>query len=196
MIAGAIDPREGILYIYKEHYENQKSIKYHAEQMKQKILNHIPQGQLYKMVADPKGKAKSEKDMRSTYDYYAEYDIFFQPGINKIEDGILKVYSYMEMGKLKVFNTCINTLKEGTSYKYPKRDLITDKNAGEKPLDKDNHAMDCLKYVIAELPDDPAQLVNLSYSRYDYPENTDTSWLPHALQDDPVEAYAEWASFY
>lgn len=198
MLAGAIDPKEGILHIYKEHYQNQKSIKYHSEKMKEKILNEIPIGKHLKNVGDPKGRAKSEKDMRSTFDYYGEYGIYFQPGINKIEDGILKVFSYFEMGKVKVHDTCVNTIKEGVNYKYPKKSLVEDKNHGEKPVDKDNHAMDCLKYMIAELPDDPTQLINLSYNRQEYygKIGNDNNWLPHALQDDPVEAYAEWASFY
>jgi phage terminase large subunit len=198
MLAGAIDPKSGILYIYKEHYENGKSIKYHAGQMKKKILDEIPHGCLMKMVADPKGKARSEKDFKSTYDYYAEYDIYFTPGINKIEDGILKTFSYFEMGKLKIFNTCINTIREGTAYKYPKRDLLTDKNAGEKPVDKDNHAMDSLKYIVAELPDDPDQLVNLSYNRNDYYGDTigEQSYLPHALQEEPEESWNDWSAYY
>jgi hypothetical protein len=87
MLAGAVDPKEGVLHIYREHYENGKSIKYHANAMKTKILNEISLGKLRRMVADPKGKAKTEKDLRSTYDYYAEYEIYFEPGINKIEDG-------------------------------------------------------------------------------------------------------------
>lgn len=196
MLAGAIDPKAGELHIYKEHYQNQKSIKYHSEKMKEKILNEIPIGKHLKNVGDPKGKAKSEKDMRSTFDYYAEYGIYFQPGINKIEDGILKVFSYFEMGKVKVHDTCVNTIREGVNYKYPKKSLVEDKNHGEKPVDKDNHAMDCLKYMIAELPDDPTQLVNISYSRYDYQQKADDSWLPHALQEETTDSYEEWASYY
>lgn len=197
MIAGAIDPQEGVLHIYREHYENGKSIKYHAGVMKKRILDEIPQGRIIKMVADPKGKAKSEKDMRSTYDYYAEYDIFFEPGINKIEDGILKVFSYMEMKKVKIHDTCVNTIREGVNYKYPKQDLVSDKNAGEKPVDKDNHAMDCLKYMIAELPDDPMQLSNMSYNRQEYYGNMiKDAHLPHALQDDVDMGYGDWSSYY
>lgn len=198
MLAGAVDPKDGIVYIYKEHYENGKSIKYHAEQMKKKILNEIPSGKLRKLMGDPKGKARSERDMRSTFDYYAEYGIYFEPGINKIEDGVMKVFSYFEMGKLKIFNTCINTIREGTSYKYPKQELISNKNAGDKPLDKDNHSMDSLKYLCAELPDDPSQLVNFSYNRNAYyAAEKDDGWLPHALREDkPINDYSDWSSYY
>jgi phage terminase large subunit len=198
MLGGAIDPKKGELHIYREHYEAGKSIKYHAGEMKKKILNSIPQGRLRRMVADPKGKAKSEKDFRSTYDYYAEYDIYFDPAINKIEDGILKAFSYMEMKKVWIHDNCVNTIREGVNYKYPKQDLMSDKNPTEKPVDKDNHAMDCLKYMIAELPDDPTQLVNLSYNRNDYYGNTisEQNYLPHALQEEPEESWNDWSVYY
>lgn len=196
MLAAAIDPDKGMVYIYKEHYENEKSIKYHANAMKTKILNEIPPGRLVKIVGDPKGKARSDKDMRSTFDYYAEYEIFFEPGINKIEDGIMKVFSYFEMDKLKIFNTCTKTIWEGTKYKYPKQDLMSDKNAGDKPVDKDNHAMDTLKYIMAELPDNPSDLENKSYGRYMY-QDKQADWIPHALQDEPAISYAnDWAGYY
>jgi hypothetical protein len=108
------------------------------------------------------------------------------------------VFSYFEMGKIRIHDCCINTIKEGVSYKYPKQDLVSDKNASEKPVDKDNHAMDCLKYMVAELPDDPTQLINISYNRNEYhnSEKSDDSWLPHALQDEPQDSYGEWSSYY
>lgn len=198
MYAGAIDPQQGVLHIYKEHYQNGKSIKYHAEVMKKNILDEIAPGRLRKLVGDPKGKAKSEKDMRSTFDYYAEYGIYFEPGINKIEDGVLKVFSYMEMGKVKVHDNCIKMIWEGTRYRYPKQDLLSDKNPTEKPVDKDNHAMDTLKYIIAELPDDPMQLLNESFNRQEYYGNIsrEESHLPHALQDEPEGYDTDWSEFY
>ena len=142
-LAAAIDPRLGEVHIYREHYKAEKSIKWHAQQMKEKIYNEIPTGRLRKVIGDPKGKARSERDMRSTFDYYAEYEIYFTPGINKIEDGIQKVYGYMEMGKLKIHESCAKTIWEGTRYTYPKQEMVANKNASEKPMDKDNHAMDC-----------------------------------------------------
>ena len=198
MLAGAIDPKDGVLHVYREHYENGKSIKYHAGEMKTKILNEIPSGRLMRQVADPKGKAVSERDMRSTYDYYAEYDIYFEPGINKIEDGVMKVFSYMEMDKVKIHDCCKMTIWEGVQYLYPKQDLVSNKNPSEKPVDKNNHAMDCLKYMIGELPDDPSQLTNLSYNRNEYYGNMEKdTWLPHALQEDkPINDYSDWSSYY
>ena len=197
MLAAAIDPSTGVVHIYKEHYEAGKSIKYHAKVMN-KILASIPAGRLRKMVADPKGRAKSEKDMRSTFDYYAEYGIYFEAGINKIEDGIMKVFSYMEMDKLVIHDNCINTIWEGTRYRYPKQDLLSDKNPTEKPVDKDNHAMDTLKYIIAELPDDPHQLLNESFNRQEYygTISREEAHLPHALQDDPIDTYDDWSQYY
>ena len=116
----------GEVHIYKEHYQAEKSIKWHATQMHEKIYNAIPTGRLRKVIGDPKGKARSVKDMRSTYDYYAEYGIYFTPGINKIEDGIQKVYGYMEAGKLKVHENCVKTIWEGTNYKYPKQEMVSE----------------------------------------------------------------------
>jgi hypothetical protein len=198
MLAAAIDPNEGVLHIYREHYEAGKSIKYHAGVMKKKILDEIAPGRLRKLVADPKGKAKSEKDMRSTYDYYAEYGIFFEPGINKIEDGVMKVFSYMEMDKIRIHDCCINTIWEGTRYRYPKQDLLSDKNPTEKPVGKDDHAMDTLKYIVSELPDDPHQLLNESFNRQEYYGTIarEETHLPHALQDDPVDTADSWEHYY
>lgn len=197
-LAAAIDPRMGEVHIYAEHYRAEKSIKWHAEQMHQRIYKPIPTGRLRKVIGDPKGKARSEKDMRSTFDYYGEYGIFFQPGMNKLEDGIQKVYTYIDSSKLKIHDCCIKTIWEGTRYKYPKQELMADKNASEKPVDKDNHAMDCLRYILAELPDNPDSLINMSYGMaLNYSSTRDDSFLPHALQDDPIENHNDdWYTYY
>ena len=197
-LAAAIDPRLGEVHIYTEHYRAEKSIKWHAEQMHEKIYKRIPTGRLRKVIGDPKGKARNEKDMRSTFDHYAEYGIYFTPGINKIEDGIQKVYSYMESGKLKIHDCCVKTIWEGTRYKYPKQDLVSDKNASEKPVDKDNHAMDCLRYILAELPDNPDMLVNQSYGiALNVSHETNQDFLPHALRDETESnSTHDWYNYY
>ena len=197
-LAAAIDSRMGEVHIYKEHYQAEKSIKWHAEQMKEKIYNRIPTGRLRKVIGDPKGKARSEKDMRSIFDNYAEYGIYFTPGINKIEDGIQKVYTYMDSRRLKIHDCCVKTIWEGINYKYPKQDLVSEKNASEKPVDKDNHAMDCLRYILAELPDNPDSLINQSYGlALNVSRETNQEFLPHALRDEPVHNTSnDWYDYY
>jgi hypothetical protein len=81
-------------------------------------------------------------------------------------------------------SNCVNTIREGREYKYKESDLDQVKNRGEKPVDANNHAMDSLRYLLSELPDDPSRLVadvynQIKESRYDPNRN-----FPKALQDD------------
>ena len=71
-----------------------------------------------------------------------------------------------------------------------------DKNRGEKPVDANNHAMDAMRYIIQELPDDPDKVVNevyftegekFSVSRQDN--------LPWELRDN-VEVEMDWYQEY
>jgi hypothetical protein len=193
---GAIDPETGTIYIYDEHYEAEKPVSYHAGQMNKRLIK-IPSGRLRFLVGDPKGTSKSEKDMRSIFDHYAEYGVYFSPATNKIIDGIMKVYNYFALGKLKIFSTCTNTVREGLAYKYPERSLDDKTNVSEKPVDKDNHAMDSLKYFVAELPDDPENLINRSYGLTYMNEKKEQAHLPHALQDeDDPYSQGDWYNGY
>jgi hypothetical protein len=77
---------------------------------------------------------------------------------NSIEAGLLKVNSYINQGKLKIFSTCINVLKEGLNYKFPEVTMDNEKNLDEKPIKHNDHAMDALRYALMRLPDDPELL--------------------------------------
>jgi PBSX family phage terminase large subunit len=192
---GAIDPETATLYIYDEHYEAEKPIHYHAEKMNER-LDTIPFGRLRFLVGDPKGKSKSEKDMKSVFNYYEEYGIYFEPAINKIEDGIMKVFNYFSLNKVKIFSSCVNLVREGINYKYPNPSLTSDKNLTEIPIDKDNHAMDSLKYLIAELPDNPLDLLNKSYGYGNSTYKSNNDHLPHALQEEHSDESQEWQNYY
>lgn len=190
MLMGAVDPYTGILYFYKEHYEAGQPVNYHAEKMN-KLLEEVPRGMLlYQPVADPSGKRRSTSDLKSLYEHYQEYGIFFQPGDNRIDSGISKVYTYFRMNKIKVFSTCSNIIREGVAYKYKVPELAGEKNLGEKPIDKDNHAMDCMRYMIQLLPDDPASLLTQAYGSWgEYKKNSFK--FPEALREDEEEQ-ADW----
>jgi PBSX family phage terminase large subunit len=155
---GAIDPDKGIVYIYDEYYEPSRTVPEHAKYIKPKVES-IPLGRLRFMVIDPSARNKSDPiNGKSVQALYAEYGLFFTEGNNSIEAGLLKVNSYVNNGKLKVFNTCVNTIKEGLNYKFPEVTMDNEKNLDEKPLKRNDHMMDALRYALMRLPDDHEML--------------------------------------
>jgi phage terminase large subunit len=196
LLMAAIDPKDGTVYVFDEHYEAGKPVSHHAGIMKE-MMQPIPQGLMRQPVGDPSGQQRSKNDLRSLFSHYAEYGIHFKPGFNRIEDGIQKVYSYFVHGKLKIFNTCHNLIKEGVEYKYKLQELDDKKNSDEKPVDKNNHAMDTLRYIIQELPDDPNQLVNRSIGFTDIVGQKSDRLTHHAFSDGEEDIFnTDWYYTY
>lgn len=163
VIFGAIDPIKGILYWYQEYYKANTLVPEHAKQLKL-LLDEIPHGRLRYMKADPSiGNKTDPVNGKSIQGLYQEYGIHWSLGNNKIEAGILKVNSYIERGKLKVFNTLPNTIREHMNYKFPELSIDDTKNLDEKPDKKNEHSCDAGRYQIMGLPDDPDMLKLLAY---------------------------------
>ena len=163
VVFGAIDPKEGVLYWYKEYYKPNTLVPDHAKALKPQI-NGIPSGTLYKMVADPSIKNKTDPIAgKSVQGLYQEYGIFWSLGNNNIEAGVLKVNSYIERGKLKVFSILTNTIREHLGYKYPEINMDNEKNLDERPEKKNEHSCDAGRYQIMTLPDNPEDLKTLSF---------------------------------
>jgi len=182
------------MYIYDEHYENEKPVPHHAAKMKA-MVNQVPAGMIHgQIIADPAGEKRSGMNMRSYFNHYAEYGLWFKPGTNQLEPGIMKVYTYFSLNKLKIMSNCVNTIAEARAYKYRENSVDETKNRGEKPIDAFNHAMDALRYIVMELPDDPDNLVAAVYEG-----NSNTNWnakagfkWPKALQDDFDSMPDDW----
>ena len=197
MLAAAIDPTENIVYIYDEYYQAETPINENAKAMS-KMLNEVPPGLIHgQVIADPSGSKRSGATRRSYFDHYAEYGIWFQEGNNNIEAGIAKVYTYLSLNRLKIFSNCINIIKEGRAYKYRDNELDQQKNRGEKPVDANNHAMDALRYLIMELPDDPENLSADIYqgnSRAHHSQTREFQWPKELQESQPYEE--DWYTDY
>lgn len=193
LLLGAIDPKEGIVYIYDEYVKNRMSTAAHANTMKHR-MQHIPVGGLMKLVGDPSGKRRNINDSKSIFDSYRRYGIHFQAGDNRLDAGIMKVYSFLELGKLKILKRCTRTIDEGINYSYKPTDM--DEKQDEKPIDKNNHTLDALRYLIMELPEDFDILKSVSYGHYDIHFKSE-SHLPHALQENEDDGVpVDWYSSY
>lgn len=90
--------------------------------------------------------------------YFADHDLnqisrlrrgghTIRKAYKKIEAGIIAVNSRIGLDQLYVIeNRCPATCAEAITYVYPEKDEV---HSGDKPIDKDNHAMDALRYMIA-----------------------------------------------
>lgn len=190
----AVDPVDGMCYIYSEYYKNKLSVGSHAATMRSRMA-HVPVGLLQRLVGDPSGKKRNIGDMKSIFDHYAEHGIYYTEGDNRIDAGIMKVFGYMESKRLRILSSCVEMIREGRNYRYPEQKI--DEKAVDKPIDKDNHAMDTLRYLIQELPDDPSQLKNEVYGQVIHTK-TGQEHLPFELQteEDQFSMSGDWYNDY
>lgn len=167
ILLGAIDPDTGVIYFYKEYYKTNQVLSQVAPAF-QKMIADIPQGCLHMPLIDPSADKRSKTTGR-TYkqQLQLEYGIVTKCANNNIEDGIQRVKNMIYAGKIVFFNNLTYTLKEGCEYRYPtQEERSKNKNLGEKPLDKDNHLMDCLRYCCQEIPYDYMDMKRMSYNNY------------------------------
>jgi len=67
---------------------------------------------------------------------------------NDIDSGIAKLKSMFRNDLIFIDKSCVNLIKELESYRYEKDKYA--KNLTEKPIAKDNHAVDALRYSVSE----------------------------------------------
>ena len=143
-LAGAIDPTAGIVYIYKNAATNNKSIEDLAK-LYYEFTEDIPHGGLLTSpIMDPKSGAKRDYNKKTLYDHFLDYGIAFQPGHIQVDARIFRVNTYLESGRLKIFDTCEELTTEILDYKFPERTLAAKVHA-DKPIDKNNHSINPLK---------------------------------------------------
>lgn len=83
-------------------------------------------------------------------------NIFLEPSAYPIQTGIDVVREYFFQGKLKIFTTCVKLKDEASRYTY--REATRTREADDTPIDKFNHFMDSLRYLVMGLPSNPAEL--------------------------------------
>lgn len=165
VLLGAQDPETGIIYFYREYYKRDQVLSQVGAAIKD-MIKDIPQGTLHMPLIDPSANKRSQIDGK-TYkrQMQLQFDLIFKEANNNIEDGIAKTRDMMFNGKVKFFRSLKETIREGCEYRYPTlEERKNNRNLGDKPIDKDNHLMDCLRYICQEIPYDYLDPNRMSFS--------------------------------
>lgn len=159
---GAVDEENGVVHIYKEvvmHDENIETM----SKIFHKQTDDIPPGMwITQPIIDPKSGPKRDYNKKSLLDYYAEYNIFFKPGTVSVDARVLRTKTYTDLKKVMIHDCCLNLCEEIKEYKYPERKI--GEPYKDKPVDKNNHSVNCLEWILMELPADPRNLMHGIYN--------------------------------
>lgn len=166
---GAVDT-EGNVYIYDEYYEKGKVVSQISEVIKAKNSDT----KIWTMLIDPATRQnKGLNGEKTIFGEFQEHGLYFELANNQVSQGINRVQEYFKVGengkpKLRIFRNCFNLRTELQTYRY--KDLkpnAVSENGREKPVKKDDHLVDALRYMINYVCDTPLRRsVQKSYKDY------------------------------
>jgi phage terminase large subunit-like protein len=134
---GALDRDQDVLYIYSEHYAGEQEPLLHAKSVKAR-------GEWIKGVIDPAARGRSQIDGQKLFEIYSLPEerggcgLKIQHAENAVEAGIYEVWVRLQTGRLKIFKSCTNLLKELSLYHRNDKGVVVKKN---------DHLCDCLRYL-------------------------------------------------
>jgi hypothetical protein len=146
----------GQLFVYDEFYASGRLVSELATVIKTKTA-----GQKISMyLIDPSCHNRDGKTGRSIIDEFSDNGIYFSPANNAWEAGVNKVQEYIHLDKdgkckLKIFEKCVNLRTQLQTYKYKDMRPGAIIDAPERPLKKEDHAVDDLRYLISYVYDSP-----------------------------------------
>lgn len=160
LLLGAIDPKSGIVYIYDEYAVANQPIGFHAMKVKDRLAGL----RLYAPVqACPSVLQTSDRDGKSYQEHFMRLaDVYLHASQLPIQTGVEVVREYMYQGRLKFFSTCSALKSEASKYTY--REATATRDVSDIPIDKYNHLMDSLRYLVLALPANPKDLGNMEPS--------------------------------
>lgn len=155
---------DGKVFIFDEHYEKEKPISYHAEQIKKRDNARVSD-----WLADPSIFARNQSrngQLFSIADEYRDHELYFRPADNNVLAGLNRVNEYFKSDKLFIFKSCVNLIEEVGGYKWKRLKPGQEKNAPEEPVKHKDHLCDCLRYMIMSRPETPITNKKVSYEEH------------------------------
>lgn len=145
---------DGNVYVVAEHYQAKKDVAFHAQKIMEisnKLGWHRDKFGCIAALMDSAANQRTLNGQRSVAELFRERKIAVDTRVNKdLYTGINKVKAMLKPlnapPKLYVFSCCVNMIREFKGYFW---------DSGDKPVKKDDHAMDELRYYVCNLVDKP-----------------------------------------
>jgi len=185
-IFGAVDPRHGILYAYKEVRTNNRNIDELATMYHENVKDIPSGGLICQPIIDPRSGPRRDYNKDTLSDQFMEKGISFKPGYISLDARLYRLNTYFESGRLKIMDCCVGLIGELRDYKFKAQSLDRNVNAG-KPEDKNNHGINPLEWIVMELPSDPRNILHGVFNKLgeDVTQvKPQDKVLPFALRDD------------
>lgn len=151
---------DGNLIAYDEHYEADKIVSYHADQIKLRDNSNV-QDWLIDPSCNAKTRSNKNGQFYSIVDEYRDEGIIFRPADNAVLAGINRVNEFLKRKELKIFKSCTNLIDEIQGYKWQKLKPGVEKNEPDAPVKKKDHLCDCLRYGVMSRPVEPEHKVKI-----------------------------------
>jgi phage terminase large subunit-like protein len=130
-VFGAINPDDGILYIYSEHYMSAEEPSIHAKSIKAR-------GDILTII-DSAAHGRSQIDGHNLFDLYKDQGLRLVNANKSVETGLYAVWEMFTSRRLKIFSNCQNIFGELKTYSRDDQGKI---------IKADDHLMDSLRYLV------------------------------------------------
>ena len=127
----AYDSEAKVGYVYADYYKERAEPVIHAAGIKSR-------GEWIPGAIDPASRGRSQIDGKDLMNMYKDNGLNLVPAINSVETGLYEVWEALSTGKLKVFNSCTQFLREIQTYMRDEKGNVVKKN---------DHVMDAFRYA-------------------------------------------------
>lgn len=132
VVWGAIDPDSGIVYIYSEFLGQEQTPPVNAASIRAR-------GEWIPGAIDPAARGRGQDDGQRLFETYEQLGLKIVKADNAVETGLFTVFTLLQEGRLKIFNTCTGTLAEYREYHRNEKGQIV------KDFD---HYLDAMRYLV------------------------------------------------
>lgn len=129
---GAYDRDSDTLYLYSEHYKGQAEPSIHADAIRSR-------GNWIQGAIDPASRGRAQRDGDQLLYLYRDLGLDLRTANNAVEAGLYNVLQRLSSGRLKVFSTLQNWLREFRIYRRDDKGHV---------VKQDDHLMDAMRYLV------------------------------------------------